>query len=109
MRDEYWDTQPAYGGDQLIWDALKAAAEADLGTAKLIIDSAGIIVSASDMTVCYDERGDASLPASQGDPDPDLAPSSLTRQSVRLTISVSSGCCSILPIHPSMRPVPAAL
>jgi len=56
-REEFWDTAPHYGGDRVIWDALKAACEADQGTAKAIIDSAGIIVSKPDMTVCYDERG----------------------------------------------------
>ncbi|KAI4298169.1 hypothetical protein L6164_031761 [Bauhinia variegata] len=40
-----------------IWDALKAAAEADLTLAQAIIDSAGVIVQHSDLTVCYDERG----------------------------------------------------
>lgn len=40
-----------------IWDALRAAAEADLSLAQTIVDSAGIIVSNSDMTLCYDERG----------------------------------------------------
>ncbi|KXZ42686.1 hypothetical protein GPECTOR_124g486 [Gonium pectorale] len=56
-RDEFWDTQPHYGGDRNIWDALKAACEADPDTCKLLIESAGIIVAAPDMTVCYDERG----------------------------------------------------
>ena len=28
-----------------------------MDTARLIIDSAGIIVASKDMTVCYDERG----------------------------------------------------
>ena len=41
----------------VIWDALKAAAASDLGTAAVILDSAGIVVSAEDMSVCYDERG----------------------------------------------------
>jgi hypothetical protein len=41
----------------VIWDALKAACEADMDTAKLIIESAGIIVASKDMTICYDERG----------------------------------------------------
>ena len=40
-----------------IWDALRAAAETDLALAQTIVDSAGIIVSNSDMTLCYDERG----------------------------------------------------
>ena len=42
-----------------IWDALRAAAtEADLTLAQTIVDSAGIIVSNPDLTVCYDERGE---------------------------------------------------
>ena len=45
------DTQPHYGGNRVIWDALKAAAEADLETAKVIIESAGIIITHTDMTV----------------------------------------------------------
>lgn len=41
-----------------IWDALRAATEAsDLAHAQLIVESAGIIVSAADMSTCYDERG----------------------------------------------------
>lgn len=42
----------------VIWDALKAAADAeDMGTTRLILESAGIIVNTTDMTICYDERG----------------------------------------------------
>ncbi|KAI9077936.1 hypothetical protein K1719_040065 [Acacia pycnantha] len=40
-----------------IWDALRAAAEADITLAQAIVDSAGVIVQSSDLTVCYDERG----------------------------------------------------
>ncbi|CAH2042050.1 unnamed protein product [Thlaspi arvense] len=40
-----------------IWDALRAAAEADINLAQAIVDSAGVIVQAPDLTVCYDERG----------------------------------------------------
>ncbi|THF97216.1 hypothetical protein TEA_022543 [Camellia sinensis var. sinensis] len=40
-----------------IWDALQAAAEADLTLAQAIVDSAGVIVQAPDLTICYDERG----------------------------------------------------
>lgn len=40
-----------------IWDALRAAAEADLSLAQTIVDSAGIIVQKPDLTICYDERG----------------------------------------------------
>ncbi|KAF3791186.1 Ubiquitin domain-containing protein 2 [Nymphaea thermarum] len=57
MRDEFWDTAPHYGGQKEIWDALRAAAEADLTLAHAIVDSAGIIVANTDMTICYDERG----------------------------------------------------
>ncbi|KAL9257759.1 Ubiquitin domain-containing protein [Drosera capensis] len=57
MRDEFWDTAPHYGGRKEIWDALRAATEADLSLAQAIIDSAGVIVQNPDLTVCYDERG----------------------------------------------------
>nr|XP_043624986.1 ubiquitin domain-containing protein 1-like [Erigeron canadensis] len=57
MRDEFWDTAPHYGGRKEIWDALQAAAEADLTLAQAIVDSAGVIVQKADLTVCYDERG----------------------------------------------------
>lgn len=40
-----------------IWDALRAAAEADLNLAQAIVDSAGVIVQNADLTICYDERG----------------------------------------------------
>ncbi|PON80645.1 Ubiquitin-binding domain containing protein [Parasponia andersonii] len=55
LRDEFWDTAPHYGGRR--GDALKAAAEAELTMAQAIVDSAGIIVQNSDLTLCYDERG----------------------------------------------------
>ncbi|XP_065017114.1 uncharacterized protein LOC135643718 [Musa acuminata AAA Group] len=57
MCDEFWDTAPHYGGQKEIWDALRAAAEADINLAQAIVDSAGIIISNADMTLCYDERG----------------------------------------------------
>ncbi|KAL5997767.1 hypothetical protein ACLOJK_008697 [Asimina triloba] len=56
MREEFWDTAPHYGGQKEIWDALRAAAEADLNLAQAIVDSAGVIVTSADMTTCYDER-----------------------------------------------------
>lgn len=40
-----------------IWDALRAAAEADVSLAQAFVDSAGIIVQVPDLTICYDERG----------------------------------------------------
>ncbi|KAJ3695136.1 hypothetical protein LUZ60_000513 [Juncus effusus] len=57
MRDEFWDTAPHYGGQKEIWDALRAASEAELSLAQAIIDSAEIIVSNPDLTLCYDQRG----------------------------------------------------
>ncbi|CAA6671488.1 unnamed protein product [Spirodela intermedia] len=58
MREEFWDTQPHYGGQTEIWDALRAATEAsDLIHAQLIVECAGIILSTADMSTCYDERG----------------------------------------------------
>ncbi|XP_021907545.1 ubiquitin domain-containing protein 2-like isoform X1 [Carica papaya] len=57
MRDEFWDTAPHYGGRKEIWDALRAAAEAELALAQAIVDSAGVIVQNADLTICYDERG----------------------------------------------------
>lgn len=57
MRAEFWDTEPHYGGDRVIWDALKAASEANIETARLILESAGVNVVSEDMTICYDERG----------------------------------------------------
>lgn len=47
MREEFWDTAPAYGGQRAIWDALKAACEmSDPATARAILDAAGVIVKA---------------------------------------------------------------
>ncbi|KAK8551451.1 hypothetical protein V6N13_119910 [Hibiscus sabdariffa] len=57
IRDEFWDTAPHYGGRKEIWDALRAAAEAELILAQAINDSAGVIVQNDDLTICYDERG----------------------------------------------------
>ncbi|AQK87730.1 Ubiquitin domain-containing protein [Zea mays] len=76
MRDEFWDTAPHYGGQKEIWDALRVAAESDLALAQTIVDSAGIIVSNPDMTLCYDERGRRQVRAAQvcleraSEPDP---------------------------------------
>ncbi|XP_042020327.1 ubiquitin domain-containing protein 1-like isoform X2 [Salvia splendens] len=57
LRDEFGDTAPHYGGRKEIWDALRAAAEADPKLAQAIVKSAGIILQNPDMTVCFDERG----------------------------------------------------
>ncbi|KAL8507646.1 hypothetical protein ACS0TY_018258 [Phlomoides rotata] len=57
LREEFWDTAPHYGGKQEIWDALRAAAEADPTLAQAIVESAGILLHNPDMTLCFDERG----------------------------------------------------
>lgn len=57
MRDEFWDTAPHYGGQKEIWDALRVASESEVSHAQAIVESAGIIVSNADLTLCYDERG----------------------------------------------------
>ncbi|CAM0951049.1 unnamed protein product [Alopecurus aequalis] len=57
MRDEFWDTAPHYGGQKEIWDALRVAAESEVALGQTIVDSAGVIVSNADLTLCYDERG----------------------------------------------------
>ena len=54
---EYWDTAPAYGGDRVIWDALKAACSNDPETAALILQAASIQHN-PDLSECYDERGE---------------------------------------------------
>lgn len=42
----------------VIWDAIKAACEADdMATTRLILETAGVIVAKPDLTVMYDERG----------------------------------------------------
>lgn len=61
-REEFWDTQPSYGGSREIWDVLKAAvtsaqASDDIQTARLFVESAGIIVATPHLTVVFDERG----------------------------------------------------
>lgn len=42
-----------------IWDALRVASESEVSHAQAIVESAGIIVSNADLTLCYDERGTA--------------------------------------------------
>ncbi|KAL8507648.1 hypothetical protein ACS0TY_018258 [Phlomoides rotata] len=83
LREEFWDTAPHYGGKQgkvnsytklhspllflksfftvyvEIWDALRAAAEADPTLAQAIVESAGILLHNPDMTLCFDERGNS--------------------------------------------------
>jgi len=63
-RDVFWETQPAYGGDKMVWDQIRGACalyldpEADLELIETILDSAGIqIASTASFTTFYDERG----------------------------------------------------
>jgi hypothetical protein len=56
-RDEFWETQPYYGGSKEIWDALRAACAADASLAKVLLDAAEVKVTRPDMSVCYDARG----------------------------------------------------
>lgn len=58
QRQEFWDTQPAYGGAKDIWDALKAVCEApDMETGKVFLEAAEVSVAKPDMTAFYDSRG----------------------------------------------------
>ncbi|KIY94710.1 Ubiquitin domain-containing protein 1 [Monoraphidium neglectum] len=56
-REEFWDTQPYYGGSREIWDALKAACASDPEMAKVLLDAAEVKVMKADMSVSYDARG----------------------------------------------------
>ena len=47
---------PSFPGTE-IWIALKAAVESDIDTARVIVDSAGIIVPGRDLSTCWDARG----------------------------------------------------
>ena len=73
QREEFWDTQPYYGGNKgisrhspatvsmftlvVVWETLKAVVEADMDMKPVLIDSAGLIIGSSDLTVFYDETG----------------------------------------------------
>ena len=59
LLQEFWDTAPAYGGEKVIWDALKAAAgsaSSDPSTAALILEAANVHYK-PDLSQCFDERG----------------------------------------------------
>ena len=58
QRQEFWDTQPAYGGSPEIWSVLKAMCEApDIDTGKLFLEAAEVTIGKPDMTAFYDSRG----------------------------------------------------
>jgi len=57
-RREFWDTAPAYEGSREIWDALKAACEAeDTGMAQAILAASEIKLPNGSLTNCFDING----------------------------------------------------
>mmetsp|Transcript_13955 Transcript_13955/g.39511 ORF Transcript_13955/g.39511 Transcript_13955/m.39511 type:complete len:132 (-) Transcript_13955:21-416(-) len=56
-REEFWDTQPAYGGNKVVWDTLKGAVAADHDITKILLEAAELIVTRDDMTEIYDPTG----------------------------------------------------
>lgn len=58
QRNEFWQTAPAFGGREEVWQALKAVCESDdheLGRA--ILSSAGVRLVNGTLAVAYDELG----------------------------------------------------
>lgn len=57
-REEFWDTAPSYEGRREIWDALRAACEAETQElASIIVESAGIRLPEGSLSKAYDELG----------------------------------------------------
>lgn len=57
-RTEFWETQPAYGGSEEIWTAIKAAlAEEDIDTCLVFLQAAEVKVAKPNLTAFYDSRG----------------------------------------------------
>jgi hypothetical protein len=59
-REEFWETAPAYGGAVEVWQALRNAVtvgQADMETAKMILDCVGVTTPTGSLTEAYDERG----------------------------------------------------
>jgi len=56
-RAEFFDTEPHFGGNRVIWDTIKAASETDLENGVLMFEAAGVIVANETMTLLYDETG----------------------------------------------------
>jgi hypothetical protein len=57
LRETFFDTEPHFGGNRVIWDAIQAASGTDIENAVLIFETAGVIVANEDMTQLYDESG----------------------------------------------------
>ncbi|KAI6656690.1 Squalene synthase [Oopsacas minuta] len=60
-RIEFWETAPAFGGQEEVWSALRSATEfaerGDYSMAQAIIDGVGIILPNGYLSQSYDERG----------------------------------------------------
>ena len=83
----------------MIWDALKATCEApDPETARLIIESAGIIIGKSDMTVCYDERGAQVLHCSITPAEPRALLHSMCAEGATVGTCALAGCQTLHPL-----------
>ena len=55
LREQFWSSRNT--GTHQSWMSLKQAAEADAGSAALILELAGLFVENGSMTVCYDNLG----------------------------------------------------
>lgn len=126
-RVEFWDTAPAYGGQEVVWSALREAIEVgnvDMETARAILSSAGITTPTGRLTEAYDDHGfryiipvyclcdPANGFADNSDSRPqstqesldytDLSPFELATDSIRLKIKLSRGddVEVTLPKHP---------
>ena len=59
MRDEFWETKPAYGGSAEVWAALRAACEGvlDVGDARLALKASGVVNVGKGLAWAYDATG----------------------------------------------------
>eukprot|EP01060_Flectonema_neradi_P019833 TRINITY_DN27350_c0_g1_i1.p1 TRINITY_DN27350_c0_g1~~TRINITY_DN27350_c0_g1_i1.p1 ORF type:complete len:144 (+),score=15.99 TRINITY_DN27350_c0_g1_i1:49-480(+) len=61
QRDMFWDTQPAYGGQPEVWDALKSVLPidqlSDAELARCILEAAEIRFARNSWTEVYDSQG----------------------------------------------------
>lgn len=60
MRNEFWETAPAYGGSEMVWLAIREAVELgsnDIAMAQSILSAAGVTTPTGFLTKAYDELG----------------------------------------------------
>lgn len=60
QRTEFWETAPAYGGQDVVWSAIREAIEVgsvDMETARAILTSAGVTAPSGQLTEAYDDHG----------------------------------------------------